>query len=55
MERYHLSAILQHGRCIEHPVDKVDLLRSPVKGGVVEVVHRPFRAMHIAGVPVQVF
>ena len=54
-QRHHLGAFLQHGRCIEQPVNKADLLRRPVTGGGVEVVNRPFRAMHIAGVPVQVF
>ncbi len=41
MQRHHLSALLQHGRCVEHPVDEVDLLRRPVTGGGVEIVNRP--------------
>ena len=54
VQSHPCGPLLEHGRGVEHPVHKVDFLCRPVAGGRFQVVDRPLRAVHVAGVPVQV-
>lgn len=51
----HEAQLTQRGRCVEHPLDKINLPRFLVSGGEVLVVNRSLQTVNFTDMTVQVF